>query len=150
MTTLATNLVSKATTQLLDFNFVGFLTVGGASVGVTSGGLFKLSNSAPSSHLVSTIITKSNTFDLPNLKRFPVLYIEAIAERDFVVSFIVDDQETTPLTVPVPKIGLQVFRVPTPRTSLGSYWSVKIQTTGGYLKIRKIAGVPTILHPGRR
>lgn len=150
MTTLATNLASKATSQLLDFEFTGFLRIGAKVVGVSPSGLFTLTSGTPSDYMPAEFTTKSNSFGRLNEKRFPVIYLKVIASRDFKIGFVIDDQETDLETVIVKLPGLQSVRVTPPRTAQGTSWSIKIRSTGGYLKVLRVEGVPTMLHPKRR
>lgn len=149
MTTLATNLASKASSQLLGLGLTGVLKVYGKTLGASLSGLYELTSETPSEYTRAELITKSNSFGQLNEKRFPVLYLKVIATKDFKVGFIVDDIESDLETVSIGKSGLQTIRITVPRNVVGTSWSLRICSTGGYLKVLRVEGLPTVLHPKR-
>lgn len=150
MSTLATNLVSKATSQLIDLGLTGVLKVYGKTLGVSPSGLFELMHSSASDYKPAELVTKNSSLGQLNEKRFPILYLKVIATKDFKIGFIIDEAESDPETVIIYKPGLQTIRVTTPRILVGSSWALKIISLGGYLKVLRVEGVPTILRPRRR
>ena len=151
MTTLATNILGKATSQFRNYDFTGFLRVYGQKFGFNSSGMYNLSGDTDASSIRTATLTLSNkTFGNLNDKRFPYFYIHVYAESDFKITFIVDDKDAQTVYVPIKKIGIQAIRIPCSRICRGTSWSIRIDVVNnGVMRLYSIKGLPTVLHAGR-
>lgn len=151
MTTLATNILGKATSQFKNYDFAGYLKVYGRKFGLKSTGIYELGGSSDAGQIRSATLTLSNkNFGTLSDKRFPFFYVQVYAESDFRITFIVDDKDAQTLYVPIKKIGLQSIRIPCSRVCRGTSWSIRLDViNNGVLKLYSIKGLPVILHAGR-
>lgn len=151
MTTLATNILGKATGQFKNYEFKGFLKAYGKTFGLSETGFYKLEGDSDNGVIRTASLTLSNNdFGMPNEKRFPFFYIQVYADKDFKITFITDDKETSSQYVKIKKPGLQLLRIPCSRVSRGVQWSLRLDViNNGHLRLYSIIGLPTTLHAGR-
>ena len=151
MTTLAINILGKATSQFKNYDFTGFLRAYGQKFGFNSSGMYSLTGESDSGLVRTASLTLSNkNFGNLNDKRFPYFYIQLYVESDFKMTFIVDNKDAQTVFVPIKKIGLQAIRIPCSRICRGTSWSIRIDViNNGVMRLYSIKGLPTILHAGR-
>lgn len=151
MTTLATNLIAKATSQFRNYDFNGYFKAYGQKFGVNENGLFILSGDTDNGITRTASITLSNkTFGNLAEKRFQYFYIELYTENDFRITYITDDIEAQTQFVPIKKPGLQVIRIPCSRICRGVAWSIRIDSiNNNFMRLYSIKGLPTIMHAAR-
>ena len=151
MTTLATNILGKATSQFRNYDFTGYLKVYGRKFGLNSTGLYELDGESDDSQLRTATLTVNNkTFGALAEKRFPFFYIHVYAESDFRITFIVDGVEAQVQIVQIKKPGMQTIRIPCSRICRGVSWAIKLDVfNNGVLRLYNIKGLPTILHTSR-
>jgi hypothetical protein len=151
MTTLATNILSKATSQFKNYEFKGFLKAYGQKFGLSETGFYKLEGDSDNGTPRTASLTLSNNhFGVYNDKRFPYFYVQVYTESDFKLTFIVDDKEAMTQYVKIKKPGLQMIRIPCSRLCRGVQWALRVDVfNNGHMRLYSIKGLPVILHAGR-